>query len=100
MATTGKIVQMVRIKTELSEEELLAVAKEREPQFKAISGIIQKYYVRLGAEGEYAGIYIWDSAESLKQFKESELAKSIAQAYKVTEPPSVEIVDILFQLRS
>jgi hypothetical protein len=50
--------QIVKLKTELSEEELLKVAKEREPQFKAISGIIQKYYVKLGSSGEYGGIYM------------------------------------------
>lgn len=36
----GTIMQIVKLKTELSEEELLEVAKEREPQFKAIPGII------------------------------------------------------------
>ena len=98
--TSGTIVQMVRIRTKLSEEELLKIAHEREPQFKAIPGIIQKYYVKLDGEGHYGGIYIWDSAESLAAFKESELAKTIAQAYQAIEPPSVEIVDILFQLRN
>lgn len=91
--------QIIRLKTKLSEEELLRRAKEREPQFAAIPGIIQKYYVKLGPEGEYGGVYIWDSVESLQAFKTSELATSIPQAYEITEPPSVEIVNILFQLR-
>ena len=47
----------------------------------------------------YGGIYIWDSIESLKKFKGSDLAASIPKAYKVNEPPSVEVVDIMFQLR-
>lgn len=95
----GTIMQIVKLKTELSEEELLKIAKEREPQFKAISGIVQKYYVKLGSSGEYGGIYIWDSMESLEKFKKSELAASIPKAYKVVEAPSVEIVDIMFELR-
>ena len=57
--------QFVRLKTTLYEEELLKVAHEREPQFKAIPGIVQKYYVKLGAPGEFGGVYIWDSPESL-----------------------------------
>ena len=96
----GTLMQIVKLKTELSEEELLKIAKEREPQFKAISGIIQKYYVKLGPPGEYGGVYLWDCMESLEKFKRSELAASIPKAYKVTETPSVEIVDIMFELRA
>lgn len=94
----GTIVQIIKLKSKLAEEQLLEKARERQPQFAANSGIIQKYYVKLG-EGEYAGVYIWDSIESLKKFKQSELAASIPQAYEITEAPSVEIGNILFQLR-
>ncbi|MGQ8335309.1 hypothetical protein ACUNWD_02090 [Sunxiuqinia sp. A32] len=94
----GTIMQIVKFKTKLSEEELLKVAKEREPQFQAISGIVQKYYIKLGP-GEYGGVYIWDSAESLQEFRQSELAASIPTAYQVIGAPSIEIVDILFKLR-
>lgn len=50
--------QIVKLKTELSEEEMLKIAKEREPQFKAISGIIQKYYVKREGPGNMEG-YIY-----------------------------------------
>lgn len=95
----GTIIQIVRIKTALSEEEMLKKAREREPQFKAIPGLIQKYYIKLGTSGEYGGVYVWDSAESLQAYKASELAATIPQAYQATEAPSVEVFDILFQLR-
>ncbi|MEJ2596033.1 MAG: YdhR family protein [bacterium] len=96
---TGSIIQLVRVKTNMPEEEMLRIAHERESQFAALPGLIQKYYVKLGNPGEYGGIYIWDSMESLKAFKESTLAATIAQAYQAVEPPNVEIVDIMFQLR-
>ena len=99
MNNKKSIIQIVKIKTELSEQKMLKVAKEREPQFKAIPGIIQKYYVKMAEPGLYGGIYIWDSIESLQAFKESDLAKTIAQAYKAIEPPLVEIADIMFKLR-
>lgn len=95
----GTIMQIVKLKTELSEEEFLKVAKKREPQFKAISGIVQKYYVKLGGPGEFGGVYVWDSIESLEKFKKSELAATIPKAYKVVEPPSIEIIEIMFELR-
>jgi heme-degrading monooxygenase HmoA len=97
--TSGTIMQIVRAKTELPEEEFLRIAIEREPQFKAIPGLLQKYYIKMKTQGEYSGVYIWDSMESLNKFKESDLAATIGKAYKTIEPPSVEIVDILFELR-
>ena len=94
------IVQIVKLKTHLTEDELLQRAKQREPQFKAIPGLLQKYYVKTGEPGQYGGIYVWDSSESLKTFRESELAASIPGAYEVIEAPDIEIMDVLFQLRN
>jgi heme-degrading monooxygenase HmoA len=99
LATAGTIIQIVSAKTELTEEEFLRIAKEREPQFKAIPGLVQKYYIKTKTPGEYGGVYIWDSIESFNKFKESDLAATIGEAYRTIEPPSVEIVDILFKLR-
>ena len=95
----GSIMLIVKGKTELSEEEFLRVAKERKPQFEAIPGLIQKYYIKTKNPGEFGGVYIWDSMESLKKYKESNLAATIAKAYKLTGPPSTEIIDIMFDLR-
>ena len=95
----GTVMLIVKAKTELSEEEFLKIAKEREPQFAAIPGLIQKYYIKTQNPGEYGGVYIWDSAESLKMYRESDLAATIAQAYRTIGPPTTEVVDILFELR-
>ena len=94
------ILQIIKLKSNLPEEELLNKAREREPQFKAIPGLIQKYYVKTAQSGEYGGIYVWDSPESLQSYRESDLAKSIPVAYEIVEAPNIEIMDILFQLRS
>ena len=93
------ILQIVKLRTELSEDELLKVARERAPQFRALEGLIQKYYVRRDGPGEYAGVYVWDSQESLEAYRDSELARSIAKAYGVAEPPVVEVNEVLFPLR-
>ena len=93
------IIHIIKLKSELSEEDLLKVAKEREPKFKAIPGLLQKYYVKLNPPGHYGGVYIWDSRESLESYRESDLAASIPQAYKIIEAPNIEILDVLFQLR-
>jgi heme-degrading monooxygenase HmoA len=93
------ILQIVKLKTALSEDDLLTIAHERAPQFRAIPGLVQKYYVRRQGEGEFAGVYLWDSMESLVAFRESDLAKSIPAAYKVLEPPVIEVGEVLFPLR-
>ena len=93
------IIQIVKLKSNLPEEELLRRAREREPQFKAITGLLQKYYVKLPGDGGYGGIYIWDSPESLKSYRESELASSIPEAYEIIAPPNIELLNVLFTLR-
>lgn len=97
--SAGTVMLIVRGKTELSEEEVLQIAKERKPQFEAIPGLIQKYYIKTKNPGEFGGVYIWDSTESLKKYKESDLAATIVKAYKIIGPPSTEIIDIMFELR-
>jgi len=94
------ILQIIKLKSNLPEEELLIKAKERESQFKDIPGLLQKYYVKTGQSGQYGGIYIWESQESLNAYRESDLAKSIPEAYEIIEAPSIEMMDILFQLRN
>lgn len=93
------IIQYVKLRTDLSEDDLLAIAHERAPQFRSMPGLVQKYYVRREGEGEFGGVYVWDSMESLVEFRESELAKSIATAYRVVEPPVIEVAEVLFSLR-
>lgn len=93
------IIQTIKFKSRLSEEEVLRVARERKPQFKAIPGLIQKYYVRHADEGFYGGIYVWDSVESLNAYRASDLAASIPAAYGVIGAPEIETSDILFRLR-
>lgn len=92
------ILQFVKLKSHLPEEDLLKKAEERAPQFKALKGLLQKYYVKID-DGVYGGIYVWDSIASLQHFKTSDLAKSIPEAYEVTEAPNIELMNIMFQLR-
>ena len=93
------IMQIVNLKSPLSEDELLSQAHERAAQFREVPGLIQKYYVKGPGDGEYAGVYIWDSSDSLASFRESELVKSIPAAYQLSEPPAIEIREIMVPLR-
>ncbi|WP_033958910.1 YdhR family protein [Psychroserpens jangbogonensis] len=94
------ILQIIKLKSNLPEEELLIKAKDRELQFIDIPGLLQKYYVKTDRSGQYGGIYIWESQESLNAYRESDLAKSIPEAYEIVEAPNIETMDIIFQLRN
>lgn len=94
------IILSVKIKSSLPYDDVMRIMHERAPEFRAIPGLIQKYYGHEKATGEYTGVYIWDSIESLKEFRESELAKTIAQAYEATEPPRIEVFEVALVLRS
>ena len=93
------VMQFIRLKSKLSEAELMKVAQERMPQFRAIPGLVQKYYVKMGEGNAYGGVYIWDSMESLQAYRGSELAASIPKAYQLAEPPGIEVMEILEVLR-
>ncbi len=93
------ILQIVTLKTTLPEHEALAIAHARAPEFRAVRGLIQKYYVRRERAGEMSGVYLWDSMASLTAFRESDLARSIAAAYQTVEPPAIEVGEVLFPLR-
>ncbi len=87
------------IKSSLPPEEVVTRARERMPQFRALTGLVQKYYAYDADADEWAGIYLWDSEEALTAFLESDLRRSIPAAYAVTEPPRIERFDLVDVLR-
>jgi heme-degrading monooxygenase HmoA len=94
------ILQMVKFRSGLSDEAVRRVMEERAPQFRALPGLLQKWYVREPATGEFSGVYLWDSEDSLRAFRASDLAGTIAAAYEVAGPPRIETFEVLFSLRA
>lgn len=92
-------VQFVKFKSGLADEQVRRTIEKRAPQFRALPGLVQKYYVREPETGEYAGIYFWESEEALNEFRTSDLARSIPEAYEVVGAPRVEILEVLCPLR-
>ncbi len=93
------LVQFVKFETTLDRNGIEKVALDRFAEYEAIPGLVQKYYLKLDGENRYGGIMIWDSPESLARFRDSDLARTIGEAYKVTETPSVSIHQLMFPLR-
>ena len=90
---------LVKFRSKLAESDVLRLLEERLPLFRAVPGLVQKYYAREAATGEWCGVYIFESEESLLQYRASELARSIPPTYQLDGPPRVEILEMLFPLR-
>lgn len=91
---------LVRFKSRLPFEEAMAIAEERSDEFRALPGLIQKYYMHDPVSGEMAGLYLWDSKEALDEYRESALRASIAAAYQAETTPRVEVYDVVRPLRT
>jgi len=93
------LVLLVRLRSSLPRDEVVRVMRERIPEFRAIEGLQQKYYLEDPRSGEYAGLYLWRSPADLAEFNESELRATIAEAYGVEGEPRVEVYTVLTPLR-
>jgi heme-degrading monooxygenase HmoA len=94
------IVQVVKYKTGLSDVEAAQTIAERAPHYEALPGLRQKLYIKEQETGEYGGIYIWEDEDSMRQFRESDLAATIPEAYRVEGEPRVEVFEVVSILRS
>ena len=61
-----EIVMRVRFKSDLTLEQVSEIVEQRAPEFKALTGLQQKYYLQDVESGEYAGLYVWESLERIE----------------------------------
>jgi heme-degrading monooxygenase HmoA len=92
-------VLLVRLRSSLPRDEAVRIMHERMPEFRAIEGLQQKFYLEDREAGEYMGLYFWRSPADLAEFSESELRASIAAAYAVEGEPRVEVYSVMTALR-
>jgi len=91
------VIHVVRFRSALSDERITELFHVRAPEYLAIPGLLQKYYLRFRS-GEYGGVYVWDSAASMERFMASELARSICDVYHVEESVR-DVADVVLALR-
>ncbi|WP_347310974.1 hypothetical protein [Defluviimonas sp. SAOS-178_SWC] len=91
--------QFVQFETSLTEREVLNIAEARSPEFRALPSLVQKFYLKSAKPNHYGGLYLWDSAEAIAEFRQSDLAKTIPSVYKIVGAPNVGIHELLFPLR-
>jgi hypothetical protein len=79
------VILFVRVKSDLAPEELDRRMKERRPRFREVPGLLQKIYGRDESSGDVCGVYFFEDRASLAAFRDTELAKSIPDAYEAIE---------------
>ena len=90
---------LVRFKSKLPFDEVMRVVEERAPEFEALSGLQQKYYLQDTVTGEIAGLYLWESQEAFTAYRNSELRATIAKAYQAEGEPRIEVYRVVKTLR-
>ena len=93
------IIRFAKFKSALSDSEVLKVYEQRAPQYRKLPGLLQKYYIKDKQTDEYGAVFLWDSMKSMQEFEQSELSRSIPEAYKVVGQPRIEILDLVYTLR-
>ncbi len=93
------IAQFIKFETSLAEDDVIAISKERKPQFLNVPGLIQKHYLKLDEPNHYGGFHIWESREAMAAFRETDLAKTIPSAYQIVSPPEITVQELMFSLR-
>lgn len=75
----------VRIKSDLGADEVERRIGERLPGFREVPGLMQKVFGRDPETGNICGIYFFEDEAALAAYRESELAKTIPDAYEATD---------------
>jgi heme-degrading monooxygenase HmoA len=93
------VIRLVKFRSALSDAEVLKLYDERAPQYRKMSGLLQKYYIKDKETGEHGAVYLWDSMKSMEEFQNSELSRSIPETYKIIGKPRIEILDLVYTLK-
>lgn len=87
-------VLVVLYKSGLPMKEVLELFDKGADKYREVNGLLQKLYVRDEQTDHVGGIYIFEPKESLEAFRNSNLAKSIGDAYKFVEPPTRRVLNV------
>ena len=88
------IVSLVRFKSKLSVDAVQATFEERADRYLNVPGLVEKIYLRFRESGEFGAVYVWESEKALMDFRQTELARTIPDVYKVEEAPLAELADV------
>src|SRR5437588_4715706 len=89
---------LVKFHSGLSHGEVVRNLEERLTLFRAVPGLIQKNYARETATGDYVCVYLFESEQTLRDYRASDVARSIPGVYQVQGTPRIEEFELLFPM--
>lgn len=92
------MLQIVRFTSGLSEAEVRQKYEDRAALFRAVPGLLQKYYVKYPG-GEHGAVYIWEDESSYEAYRTGPESGSIATAYAVEGEVKIELAELVMSLR-
>ncbi len=92
------VIQYIKFKTELTEQEVIEVARKREPQVSKVPGLNRTYYLKPHADGFYGGMYVWETKEDMDNYRKSDLGKRIPDDYKIIGTVEIQVMDVFMSL--
>jgi len=93
------IVQIVRFKSRMTDEEVQKTYEDRSPRYRTLPGLVQKYYLTFPETKEHGAVYVWRSEKDIEEFRKSDLSRTIPTAYQVQGSPDVRLADVVMTLR-
>ena len=93
------VVSIVRFTSKLAADEVQRKFEDRADSYRQVPGLVEKIYVRFRDTGEFGAVYVWESDDALARFRESELARSIPEAYRVEGAAEIELADVSLVVR-
>lgn len=87
----------IRYASELSAEEIDRLSQERSDNYRAMDGLLQKYYIHNEESDRFGGIYVFDSSQSADALFESDINASLRDVYSVTDI-EIERFPVMFPL--
>jgi heme-degrading monooxygenase HmoA len=93
------IASLVRFDSNMDDEDVLAMFEARADQYRSLPGLVEKIYLRFEETGEFGALYVWESRQALLAFRETDLARSIPDAYRVSAPPHSELAEVCLVVR-
>lgn len=93
------VVFVVQLESDLPHDQVVAIMKERAPEFRALPGLIQKHYLYDPTTKVYSGVYEFRSQQDLESYLASDLRKSLGAAYRVKGAPATRRWELITRLR-
>jgi heme-degrading monooxygenase HmoA len=92
------IIQLVRYKSAFTYDEVMERFDARSNRYREVPGLLQKYYVHYPDADEYGGVYVWESEEALQNWRDTNLAGTLAETYQIKDGPHSEMADVMLVL--